>query len=122
MAAIGAVTCDFVKGDARDLKDAVDTWTVPGIDGYGAMGVGKRGSLVQFLAVRYAAAATVLTWLGSIQALESDVVSIVDDLGTTHTNILITRIGRPTKQAARGNFVGSPGLRGAIVVEGLKTA
>ena len=117
-AAIGGVSCDFVKGDARDLKESVDTWVTPGIDGYGAMAVGQRGSLVQFAAVKYAALADVLTWFAAVQALQSTMISIVDDWGTTHTNILITRIGRPVKQACIHE--GNSWARGTIAVEGLK--
>ncbi len=118
-ATIGGVSCDFVKGDARDLKEAVDTWVTPGIDGFGAMVVGQRGSLAQFVAVKYAALADVLTWFAAVQALQSTMISIVDDWGTTHTNILITRIGRPVKQACICE--GNSWARGTIAVEGLKT-
>ena len=100
MAAIGAVTCDMVKGAAETLREQVEVWRPPGVDGVGAQGMGKSEGVSHFLAVVYDTNAAVETWADGIRALAGTVQTIVDDWGTSHTNMLIARVGELNKKAA----------------------
>lgn len=100
MAGIGGVSCDMVKGNARGLKQRVEVWQLPGIDGYGAHKVGQGDAEFSFLGIKYDTAANVQSWVAAIEALQGTVVSIVDDWGVTFTPCLIVSVGRPRRMAA----------------------
>lgn len=100
MAGIGGVTCDFVRGASRGLKERVDTWEVPGIDGYGAQLLGGGNAEYRFLGVKLGTSAEIETWVGQIEDLQGQIISVVDDWPVTHTNLLVKGIGAPRKTPA----------------------
>lgn len=120
MAGIGGVACDFVRGDLRALKERVEVWSVPGIDGYGAQKLGLGDADFLFTGVIHDTVANVTAWVAAIAALQGTaLVSIVDDWGVTFTNCLITRVGMPRRSAWKD---GSIACRCELDVEGVKTA
>lgn len=121
MADIGGVSCDFVKGEASDLKQRVETYEVPGRSGYGAHTLGLKDSPFRFTGTKkHDTSANVDTWAASIQALQGTVVIIVDDWATSFTNLLITRVGQLRKTA--GYDGSTHGAHGVIEVEGVKVS
>jgi len=99
-AAVGAVSCTFVKGAARDPTQRVVTYQVPGIDGVAAQLLGEGDSAFRFSAVLYGTAAELTTWIAAMIALKGDIVTIEDDWGISHANCLIVRLSPPRKRAA----------------------
>jgi hypothetical protein len=117
---VGGTACDFVKGVPRALKTGVVHWTVPGLDGYGAQTLGQRGSEFRFQAVKYGSIAAVNTWVTAIEAHQGTVITIENDWGDEHLNMLVVHVGQPIKRVAIGDFAGSPGARGEVIVSGVK--
>lgn len=115
---VNGTSCDIVKGVPNELKTEVQTWGVPGVDGYGAQTLGQRGSEFRFQCVKYGTVASVNTWIAAMQAVQGSVVSLENDWGDTFDNMLIERVGQPTKEPAIGCFTGSPGARGQVMIYG----
>ena len=115
MASVGGVNCTFVRGGANQPKTRLELWQVPGIDGYGAMDVGRGDASFQFLLVKYGSTGTVESWILSIEALQGEVVSITDDHDTVHANCLVVRVGLPVRTAEQGYG----GVRGQILIQGV---
>lgn len=125
MPSIGAVACDLIQGAAEELKEGVITWRTPGYRGVGAQTTGLNVSAFRFIAIKYDVAANVRAWAVSIEALQGDVLTIVDDRGVSHTNLLITKVSQPselpvTLAAGLGVPVGSDTI-GRIALEGTRT-
>jgi hypothetical protein len=100
MASIGAVLCTFVRGHAPRVKTRLELWRVPGLNGYGALVLGQNDSEFEFTAVCYSSAMGVLDWKLQIEALQGQIVSIINDLGITYSNCLITKLGNLRSAAA----------------------
>jgi len=115
MATVGAVSCDMVKGHAPSKTPRLDVWHRPGVDGPGAQHLGLAGQF-EFIAVKYAAYATVLAWAQAIEALVGTVVTIINDNGQTFTGCLITQATPSIAYAlsAAGNTRGEVRLRGEL--------
>ena len=118
MASIGGVSCSFVRGSASPLKTQLAVWRVPGLNGYGAMDVGSGDAPFQFTAVKYGSLSTVESWATQIALLQGQVISITDDHGTVHPNLLLVGVSPPARTAESGNG----GVRGEIMVQGVATA
>lgn len=119
MAQVGSVTCDFVKGSLGGLREQVETWRIPGRDGFGAIKMGQGGSAFVFTCVEYDTEGNINTWRTNMEALQATVVSIVDDRGRTHSNCLVTSVGVPRITRADGP---SYNYRGEIVVKGVQVS
>lgn len=121
MAAIGGVTCTFVRPEAvHGPRPRGQVWQMPGVDGYGAQVLGEGDSDFRFVAVYYAASAALAdAWIRSIEDLQYSVVSVTDDFALTYTNLLITRVTQPRVQAA---IAPSITTRAEVTVEGVKVA
>lgn len=125
MASIGAVECDQVNGASEELKEGVQTWRTPGYDGVGAQTVGKNVANFRFDALRFGEAADVRQWVKDVEALQGAIVTITDDRGIAHGNLLITRMSQPSETAVI--LVVGPGTDsdmdtiGRITVEGVRT-
>ena len=119
MAGIGGTSCDLVKGNVRQLKERVVTWQVPGIDGYGAQLTGLGDSDAIFTAIEFDSHANIMTWFAAIEGHQGSVISIVDDQGVTHSNVLVTKVGRG-RRTARVNHDSRGDTRGEIQVRGLQ--
>ena len=99
MASIGAVSCDYVRGDLGANRQRVRTWQVAGLDGYGAKRMGAGDSQFAVEVVKRGTSAQCNTFRAAIEALAGQIVSIVNDWGDTFTYCLITKIGPPRKTA-----------------------
>jgi hypothetical protein len=97
---IGTVACDFLHGVLPGLKARVQTWSVPGVNGYGAQLLGLGDSDFQLIAVRYGNLSTVGQWEAAIEALQGAVVAISDEFGWHHPRCLIERVQDPLVVAA----------------------
>jgi hypothetical protein len=89
---IGGVTVDLMRGRPSGLRARVNTWEIAGLDGTGAIvqGRGNQGDVLEL--VRFGAASTVDSWFAAIEAINGTIVSVVDALGFTHTNILVYEV------------------------------
>ncbi len=104
---VGGVACTFVKGNTNELGDGVFTWRSVGQDGIGAQKTGRNKGEFSFRAILYGNSATMETFIAAIRALRATVVSIEDDWGITHTNLLITEtsMANRTPDAINGGRV-----------------
>lgn len=109
MASIGGVSCDFVRGSSTTLKERLDVYPVPGVDGLGAQKLGRSDSSFRFEAMRLSTHGTVAAWFASIEALQGTVVSVTDDWGKTHTGLLIVEVSEGVRTPNQ-----APGALGAI--------
>ena len=114
---LASTYCDFVKGEAPLPKQRLALWQVPGIDGFGAQKMGLGESEFQFVAVRYGTPAVVGAWALAVQALQGQVIAVVNDWGTAYGRCLVAKISPPRYRPAYGQG----GARGEIVVEGVVT-
>jgi len=119
MPSVGGVTCDYVHGSAAGLKMAGQTWTVPGMSGYGALVSGYQDSESRFTLVRINTSPAVHTWAGLIEALQYTLVTLVNDHGETTTDFLVRRVSQPRIRGCR--YGGVLGARGEIQIEGVRT-
>lgn len=115
MAAVGSVTCTFVRGVSPSLRSRVDTWQLPGIDGYGVQLLGRGDTEWMFEAVLYDDEGDVSTWYTQLEALQGTIVTVVDDWGDSYTNILLVRVSQLDKTIAVPN-----GARGEVRIEAKK--
>lgn len=118
MASIGAVGCDYVKGDSPGLKMRSRVWNVPGLHGYGLQLLGLGDAPFEFAAVQFGSGATLETWADSIDALQGTIVTIVNDLGISYGNCFIEQVG--PLQLTTAMAVGYS-VRGELAVRGVKT-
>ena len=117
MASIGLVSCTFVKGTIPLLKMRVETWQVPGVDGYGAQLVGYGNAEFSVRAIGYGMFSVINSWAASLESLQGTVVTIVDDWGATSPYCLITRVHTPEFRAAWGTH---GDCRGEVRIEGVR--
>jgi hypothetical protein len=117
---IGGVECDFLKGQVGYLKNKVETWHRPGIDGLGAMVLGYGDSAFSFTAVKFGTNSDIEDWLDEIELLQGQSVSATDEWGDTHDNLVVTRVGLPKKTAARVPGNEDVECRCEIAIEGVK--
>ena len=121
MATIGGVTCTFLHGASSPLKASLEIRHPPGRDRLAAQDLGKGDSGFRFRAVAFAAdAAAAATFIAAIEALQGTVVSATDDLGASHTNLLVEAVSPPLRQGRRFISSGAAvnGIRVEIAVEG----
>ena len=119
MASVGGVSCDYVHGSAASKKNRVKVWTVPGLDGYGALLTGLGNSETKLTLVRINTSAAVHAWVALIEALEGSLVALLNDHGRTYSNFLVTRISQPRIRGVL--WAGIPAARGELEIEGVLT-
>jgi len=98
---IGGIACDMVKGIAPGQKTRTETWQVPGISGYGAATLGAGDSETAFTCIKYAASAALDIWEVSIEALQGQIVTLVNDRGKTYTSFLVRKVAVPRREPAQ---------------------
>ena len=100
MASIGGVTVSYLYGEIPAFKQTVAISTRSGLDGFSAVKQGSRGEQFGLRISHYAAdEAAANTFLAAIQALQGDLVTIVDAFAVSTSNVLIEAISQPQKQA-----------------------
>jgi len=123
MPSIGGVSCEFIPSAERPpavLREEVELFRIPGISGYGSLLTGAAdGSFRLEVAEYVASAAAARVWETALQSLQGQVVTIVDDQGTSHTYCLLMHVGNATVQAGW-----SPGTgvsqRASLTIDGVK--
>lgn len=118
--AVAGIATNFVRPNVSfDKKQRVETWIVPGVPGIGAQKLGVNDSEWSFVLVKFGTNAQCNTWAASINALQSTVVTIEDDWGDTHTQMLIadTTTERKTP-AVHALGLGVAGVRCEITISG----
>jgi len=125
MPSIGGTTCTFIHtAGGRPpavLREETEVFRLPGINGYGAQKLGLGGGGFQLTAVLYTTAAGARLWEAALQAKQAAIVTIVDDLGTSHTNCLLMHVGNARIHPAR-NPSGTITQRAELDIVGVKTA
>jgi|GEM_PF-2811356 hypothetical protein len=98
---VGGTSCDKVVPDAPPAKkERVLTWIVPGLSGIGSHKLGLNDSEWQFTLVLFDVDADCDAWALLINAMQSTIVTIVDDHADSYTGMLITQVGNPRKTVA----------------------
>lgn len=113
------ITCTLIKGRAEGLKQEVETWRVPGRDGYGALVTGLGGGEFSFRCILYGTREEIDLWIPKMEALAGQSeVELENDWGTTFEHLLVREVGLPAESVA----IHQGGVRCEIVIRGVKTA
>jgi hypothetical protein len=120
MAAIGGITVDIMRGRPSGLRKRVEVWEVLGLDGTGVMTQGRGNRGTELLLIRFGTRATVTAWFTAVEALQGTIVTVVDDLGDSHTNMLVQEMGEPRFSAAHLAYGIVDAIRGERRVAVLK--
>lgn len=88
------VVCDLLSGPAAELRERVETWIIPGIDGVGAQKMGKGEAEFTFQATKFAVLADINTWNTQMQSQQGKICTVTDDTATATTNVLIKKVGQ----------------------------
>ena len=107
MASIGSLTVDMIHGRPAPLKTVVETWRVPGLDGYGAQTQGFGDAEFDLTSIAYVAdSSTADALLAAAAALQGTVVAIMDNWGKLFGHCVVTGVetsGPGAKKACRRN-------------------
>jgi hypothetical protein len=98
---IGSVTCNYVKGAMPTPKMRAEVWQVPGINGYGLALLGVGDSAFSLNAIFYGTLADCGTWAANIQALQSAIVAVTNDLGQSYSQVFLVKVSTPDVQPRR---------------------
>lgn len=117
MASVDALSCDLVKGMSGDKKLRTRTWSVPGLNGYGAKVLGRGDSESEFVLVKRGTFAAVMIWVALVEAMQGTLVTVVNDWGQTTTLFLVKKVSVPKLTAE----LGYGGARGELRIQGVVT-
>ena len=99
MSSIGDIGVDMIKGLPVPTRYRVDTWQVPGLDGYGAQKLGSGDAEFDITVILYETDnANANADVYNLQQLQGELVTIVDDYGDTYNNVLVTKVDQAVKQ------------------------
>jgi hypothetical protein len=98
MSSIGDITVFKVRGDIKLLRTRVEVWAVAGLDGYGAiqLGAGDAESDIEILKFEESSEAADDD-IDSLNDLQGEITTVVNDYGNTFSNALIKEVGQPIK-------------------------
>lgn len=93
MSSIGPVNFDIMRGVPSLIRPRVETWEVPGLDGYGAQTLGNGDAEFELETVAYFTS-NALADLHIVACVEvqGTVVTIVDDYGASFPAIIVVRV------------------------------
>ena len=94
------VVCDLLSGQAAALRERVETWIVPGLDGVGAQKMGKGEADFVFTAVKFELLAAINTWYSQLQSQQGKICTVTDDTATATANVLIKRVSQLDRRPA----------------------
>lgn len=117
MAAVGGISCTFVHGSKKVPHERVRAFSGAGYDGYGLHKMGTKNADFAFEAVLIDTPGNVATWADSVYALAGTIIAVVDDYGTTHTQMAPIDFG-PLARRPWGLTL----QRGSILIRGVGTA
>ncbi len=99
MASIGGITTTIMRGTPPTTKPRVDTWQVPGLDGYGAQLLGEGDSEFDLTTIFYAASdAAANSKIASCENLQGQLVNVITDFGDTYPNVLVVHMDPAIKR------------------------
>jgi hypothetical protein len=103
---IGSVVCSRVIGHARPQATRVQTWQIPGVNGYGVHLLGDGNSESQFAAIAYGRDTVVSgvihlpTWYASLRDTQGTIITITNEQGIAFADQLVLEVGDPQRQTA----------------------
>ena len=98
---VGGIAAQLVKPNApTGNKQRIVTWIVPGLTGIGAHKLGENEADWEFILIFFGTDAACDAWAISIEALQSTIITIIDDHGDTYTDMLVVSMANPRKIAA----------------------
>lgn len=100
----------------RTLKVRSVSWQRDGFSGYGVLLVGTGDAEFEFTAIVYSSGSGVVSQLANLEALQGQVVTIVDDFSISHTQMFI----REVRPGNRRTAIGAGGARIEVMIRGLK--
>lgn len=121
MSSVGGTSVTFLRGSVGGLRQRVELWQVPGLNGYGALRLGTGQADFSFRAIHFGSLATLVSLLSTIEGKQGTSVTLVDDRGTSHTSCLITSVGKPEWAPITGAPSGET-YRISIPISGVKLA
>ena len=119
MAAIGAISCTYLRGTFPALKARTLRWNVPGIDGYGLQVLGDGDAGCGLSAVLISSDALVDVWYVLLQAAQGTIVAATNDHGDVTAALFLQRVGRLRKTP---HYDGVNTTRGQVALEGVIVA
>ena len=117
MPQIASTPCTFLRGSWPAPKMRSETWTVPGISGYGLQLLGYGDSAFQVTAVLLSNDLGVDLWAAALYAMQGQIVGLVNDFGDATSRAFLQTVGPVEKRAALGP--GGITRRGEIRIQGL---
>jgi len=120
---VGGIACTFVRPSSpTGKKTRVGTWIVAGLTGVGAHRLGVNDSAFEFVCVLYSTNVGVNTWAAALEALQGQLIAILDDHGDPYSGMLVEHVSNLQKTPAWGAVgLGSAGRRGEITIRGVIT-
>ncbi len=123
MASIGGTTCTFIHTAAgrvpQTMREEIEVYRLAGVPGYGAMKLGLGAGEFHIVAVLLSNKVGVAQWEYLLQVKQGSIVTIIDDLGTSHTRCLLLHVGNARVTPAR-NAEGTITQRAELDVSGVK--
>ena len=117
MAFVGGVSVSLLHGHAPRMSEVVETWRQPGVDGIGAHLQGLGGGDFEYRAVFFGSPSFVDGKFQSLEDLKGTIITVIDDFGVTHEDLLVKDTGPRIKKAILGNG----GCRGEMQIMGMQT-
>jgi len=97
---VGAVACDFVRGEFKQLETNYSVYRRAGFAGLGVQDLGLNISSFNFNVKKFDTKAGIETFITSIQGVRETIISIEDDFAKIYANLLIQTLSLPTRRAA----------------------
>lgn len=93
MSSIGAIATDIMRGVPSLIRPRVETWEVPGLDGYGAQTLGSGDAEFELETITYFADnGDADTHIVDCVDSQGTIVTIVDDYGISFEGMLIVHV------------------------------
>jgi hypothetical protein len=118
MAAIGGISCTFLRGQLPAKKARVRVWEIPGLDGVGAQILGLGDSGGELRAVQFGTYSQVVTWVALLEAMQGSLVTVVNDFGQSTPLFLVESVSVPRIRPAIGSGYTT---RGELSIRGVVT-
>ena len=109
MPSVAGTTVNILSGSPKPLSERAVIYQTPGYDGYGVQLLGTGDNQTDLRCVLYGTSAAVKNTYELICGQQSNLVTIVNDLGQTYNNTLIQKVGQLAIRTAfpygvRGEF------------------
>lgn len=100
MSAVGSLSVDLLSGTPLSMRERVETWNVPGLDGLGAQLLGQGTASTKLVTVTLlASAALANAHIAAAEALVGTIVTVTDDSSQSFANCLVLGVLVTEKRA-----------------------